>query len=77
MVRNELFVNPPFIGTDYMNIVFANPFANKMFASVYSVLRKYNANASFGPAKAGQRVLHSMFSQLFAANQILSIFSQT
>ncbi len=30
MVRNKQFVDPSFIGTNYMNIVFANEFLNTM-----------------------------------------------
>ncbi len=39
MVRNKLFANLSFISTNYTNIVFANPFANKMFANVSVALK--------------------------------------
>ncbi len=44
MVCNKLFANLLFIGTNYAKIVFANPFVNKMFASIYAALSFDNAN---------------------------------
>ncbi len=48
MVRNELFANTSFIGTNYTNIVFANRFLNTMYVRKY--IRSFKNCAIFSQA---------------------------